>query len=96
MPRTTFTRISRLNTLRHGLTGHISIMTDEERTAHAAFTGPILKRLAPEGPVEAQYAQLIAQDHWASQPPRLRPRAFSRSAKATPPPVTREMQLLTL
>ena len=55
---------SRLNATRHGLTGQVSIMTDEERAAHIAFTGPILKRLAPKGPVETQYAQLIAQDHW--------------------------------
>jgi hypothetical protein len=55
---------SRLNGLRHGLTGQVSIMTDENRAAHDAFCNPIIKQLAPEGPLEMQIAQLIAQDHW--------------------------------
>jgi hypothetical protein len=55
---------SRLNGLRHGITGQVSIMTDENRTAHDAFCNPIIARLAADGPLEMQLAHLIAQDHW--------------------------------
>jgi len=55
---------SRLNGMRHGITGQVSIMTDENRAAHDAFCNPIIKRLAPDGPLEMQIAHLIAQDHW--------------------------------
>jgi len=51
---------SRLNGMRHGITGQVSIMTDENRTAHKAFCDPIIKRLAPDGPLEMQIAHLIA------------------------------------
>jgi hypothetical protein len=55
---------SRLNGMRHGLTGQVSIMTDENRAAHEAFCNPIIERLGAEGPLERQLAHLIAQDHW--------------------------------
>ncbi len=55
---------SRLNGLRHGLTGQVSIMTDENRAAHDAFCNPIIARLGTDGPLEMQLAHLIAQDHW--------------------------------
>src|SRR5579862_7815701 len=55
---------SRLNGLRHGLTGQVSIMTDENRAAHDAFCNPIITSLGPDGPIEMQLAHLIAQDHW--------------------------------
>ena len=55
---------SRLNGVRHGLTGQVSIMTDENRAAHEAFCNPIIARLGAEGPLERQLAHLIAQDHW--------------------------------
>jgi hypothetical protein len=55
---------SRLNGLRHGITGQVSIMTDENRAAHYAFCNPIIARLAADGPLEMQLAHLIAQDHW--------------------------------
>ena len=80
---------SRLNATRHGLTGQVSIMTDEERAAHIAFTGPILKRLAPKGPVENQYAQLIAQDHWRLNRIASIEEASSPSAKAALPRATK-------
>ena len=44
---------SRLNGLRHGLTGQVSIMTDENRAAHDAFCNPIIARLGAEGPHDA-------------------------------------------
>jgi len=55
---------SKLNASRHGLTGQVVIQTEEDQAAYLKFINPIIKRLAPDGPVETQYAQLIANDHW--------------------------------
>jgi hypothetical protein len=54
----------RLNGLRHGLTGQVSIMTEDNRREHDAFCNPITARLNPEGPLEFQLANLIAHDHF--------------------------------
>ncbi|MGD1072914.1 MAG: hypothetical protein ABSB15_22555 [Bryobacteraceae bacterium] len=54
----------RLNGLRHGLTGQVSVMTDDNRREHDEFCNPILARLSPDGPLELQLANLIAHDHW--------------------------------
>jgi len=55
---------SRLNALRHGLTGQVAVMTEEDRTAHDKFSKDIIKNLAPEGAMEVQLAQRIATDSW--------------------------------
>ena len=55
---------SRMNALRHGLTGQVTTMTDEDRAAHESFSRAFIKDLAPEGPVEIQFAQRIATDSW--------------------------------
>ena len=55
---------SRMNALRHGLTGQVTTMTDEDRTAHDAFSKALIKDLAPEGAMETQLAQRIATDSW--------------------------------
>jgi hypothetical protein len=54
----------RLNGLRHGLTGQVSIMTDDNRREHDDFCNPLLARLNPDGPLELQLANLITHDHW--------------------------------
>jgi hypothetical protein len=54
----------RLNGLRHGLTGQVTIMTDDNRREHDDFCNPILARLNPDGPLELQIANLITHDHW--------------------------------
>jgi hypothetical protein len=54
----------RLNGLRHGLTGQVSIMTEDNRREHEAFCNPITARLNPDGPLELQLANLIAHDHF--------------------------------
>jgi hypothetical protein len=41
----------RLNGLRHGLTGQVSIMTEDNRREHDAFCNPITARLNPDGPL---------------------------------------------
>jgi hypothetical protein len=40
---------SRLNALRHGLTGQVTTMTDEDRAAHDKFSQALIRSLAPEG-----------------------------------------------
>ena len=55
---------SRMNALRHGLTGQVTTMTDEDRAAHDQFSKALTKDLAPEGAMEVQLAQRIATDSW--------------------------------
>ena len=55
---------SRMNALRHGLTGQVTTMTDEERAAHDQFSKALIQSLAPEGAMETQLAQRIATDSW--------------------------------
>jgi hypothetical protein len=55
---------SRLNARRHGLTGQVTTMTDEDRAAHDAFSKTLMKDLAPAGAMEVQLAQRIATDSW--------------------------------
>src|SRR5580658_1425033 len=55
---------SRMNALRHGLTGQVTTMTDEDRTAHDQFSSALMKDLAPEGAMEIQLAQRIVTDSW--------------------------------
>src|ERR1039458_8682224 len=55
---------SRMNALRHGLTGQVTTMTDEDRAAHDQFSKALMKDLAPEGAMETQLAQRVATDSW--------------------------------
>jgi hypothetical protein len=55
---------SRMNALRHGLTGQVTTMTDEDRAAHYQFSAALIKDLAPEGAMETQLAQRVATDSW--------------------------------
>jgi hypothetical protein len=55
---------SRLNALRHGLTGQVTTMTDEDRAARDKFSEALMQNLAPEGALETQLAQRIATDSW--------------------------------
>jgi hypothetical protein len=40
---------SRMNALRHGLTGQVTTMTDEDRAAHDQFSKALMQDLAPDG-----------------------------------------------
>jgi len=55
---------SRLNGVRHGLTGQFALMPHEDRAAFETFCAGLLKDLAPEGALEQTLAESIAQDHW--------------------------------
>ena len=75
----------RLNGLRHGLTGQVTVMTDDNRREHDDFCNPILARLNPDGPLELQIANLITHDTGASTASiPAPPRPTSRSAKQPP------------
>ena len=52
------------NNLRHGLTGHISLLPTEDRQAHDAFCDELSGSLNPETPMERQFALSIAEDSW--------------------------------
>jgi hypothetical protein len=55
---------SKLNNLRHGLTGAAFLITEEERVAYEAFCGPFVESLEPANPLERSTANLIAVAHW--------------------------------
>lgn len=55
---------SRMNALRHGLTGQVTTMSDEERAAHDQFSQALIQSLTPAGAMETQLAQRIATDSW--------------------------------
>jgi hypothetical protein len=52
------------NNLRHGLTGHITIMPGEDREAHDTFCNELIDGFQPETPIERQLAQSVAEDSW--------------------------------
>jgi hypothetical protein len=58
---------SALNALRHGVTGQVSIMPEEDRVAHDAFCREIIDGFKTETPLELQLASLIAEDFWRLQ-----------------------------
>src|SRR4051812_15521662 len=55
---------SALNASRHGLTGQVIVMTEEDRLAFEAFSTRMLKSLAAEGEIEIQLALRIMKDTW--------------------------------
>ena len=52
------------NNLRHGPTGHISLLPTEDREAHDAFCNELIHSFTPETPMEHQLANSIAEDSW--------------------------------
>jgi hypothetical protein len=54
----------RLNATRHGLTSQVACMTWEDRAAFNQFCAAIVTDFKPEGAIETQLAQSIAEDHW--------------------------------
>jgi hypothetical protein len=55
---------SSMNARRHGITGQVTTMTDEDRAAHDKLSQALIQDLAPEGAMEIQLAQRIATDSW--------------------------------
>ena len=52
------------NARRHGLTGQVSVMLEEDRIAYDKYCGRIIKSLAPQGAMELDLAVSIADDRW--------------------------------
>ena len=50
--------------LRHGLTGQVTVLNDEDRRAHADFCSRIIDGFQPATPIERQLAVLVAEDNW--------------------------------
>ena len=55
---------SRLNGLKHGLTGIMRLLADEAQDEYAANCEGIVDALRPEGALELRIAQSIADDYW--------------------------------
>ena len=56
--------VGRLNARRHGFTGQINIMDDEDRKAFDEYVRGIVADYAPEGAIEKQLAFSIAEDYY--------------------------------
>jgi hypothetical protein len=52
------------NALRHGLTGRIVVLPSEDLAVYHAFCKELMADLAPETPVERQYAQTFCDTQW--------------------------------
>ena len=55
---------SSLNALRHGLTGQVVLLPDEDIEAYNAFTAAIVTNFSVEGAIEAQLAHSYANFQW--------------------------------
>ena len=55
---------SAMNATRHGLTGRTVVMPYEDMQAYHAFCKELFDSLAPETPVERQYAQTFCDTQW--------------------------------
>jgi hypothetical protein len=53
-----------LNGWRHGLTGQVLTMAEEDREAFETFARGLCQAYFPVGPLETQIAQSIAEDEW--------------------------------
>jgi len=57
-------KIASHNSLRHGFTGKVNLLTPENREAHEKFCNELIECLKPETPMEQQFAHSIAEDSW--------------------------------
>ena len=57
-------KVSSLNALRHGLTGQIVVMPSEDLAEYRRFTQKMHDDMKPEGALEVQLAQSLADDAW--------------------------------
>ena len=56
--------VSSLNALRHGLTGRIVVLPSEDINVYQTFCKELMADLAPETPLERQYAQTFCDTQW--------------------------------
>ena len=57
-------RKSAINAMRHGLTGRTVVMPYEDMEAYYTFCKELFEDLAPETPLERQYAQTFCDTQW--------------------------------
>jgi hypothetical protein len=74
-------RNSSHNAVRHGFTGHVVILTPEDREAHDKFCDELIESLQPETAIERQIAHAISEDYWRTN--RLRAAENNIFAKAS-------------
>jgi hypothetical protein len=55
---------SAMNAMRHGLTGRAVVLPSEDMNIYRAFCKELLEELAPETPLERQYAQTFCDTQW--------------------------------
>jgi hypothetical protein len=55
---------SSINAFRHGLTGRVVVLPEEDLEAYRAFSQELKASLAPETPIERQYAQTFIDTQW--------------------------------
>ncbi len=55
---------SAMNAMRHGLTGRVVVLPSEDMTIYRAFCKELMDELAPETPLERQYAQTFCDTQW--------------------------------
>jgi hypothetical protein len=55
---------TRFNALRHGLTSQVACMSWEDREAFNEFCASMVMEYKPEGVIETQLAQAVAEDNW--------------------------------
>ncbi len=55
---------NRLNAWKHGLTGHLEVMTEEQKEARETFMAGIVDSLKPVDAIERQLAHSIADGYW--------------------------------
>jgi hypothetical protein len=56
--------ISSHNALRHGLTGRVVVLPSEDMNVYRTFCKELMADLAPETPLECQYAQTFCDTQW--------------------------------
>jgi hypothetical protein len=56
--------ISAMNAMRHGLTGRVVVLPSEDMNIYRAFCKELMEELAPETPLERQYAQTFCDTQW--------------------------------
>jgi hypothetical protein len=56
--------ISAMNAMRHGLTGRVVVLPSEDMNVYRAFCKELMTELAPETPLERQYAQTFCDTQW--------------------------------
>ena len=80
---------SSTNALRHGLTGRVIVLPSEDMDAYRAFCAELMADLAPETPLERQYAQTFCDTQWRLNRARSLEDSMLRSVTSKPPAISK-------